>query len=121
MIRIGANPIGWSNDDMIEIGGETSLETCLTEAREAGFTGMELGNKFPRVASQLRPILEAHGHNLVSGWYSVELLTRDVDAELKAAEAHASLLRDMSCKVLIVCETSNAIHGQINTPLSARP
>ncbi|MBJ6985849.1 MULTISPECIES: myo-inosose-2 dehydratase [unclassified Devosia] len=121
MIRIGANPIGWSNDDMIEIGGETSLETCLTEAREAGFTGMELGNKFPRVASQLRPILEAHGHNLVSGWYSVELLTRDVAAELKAAEAHATLLRDMGCKVFIVCETSNAIHGQINTPLSARP
>ena len=35
-IRIGANPIGWSNDDLQEIGGATSLETCLAEAREAG-------------------------------------------------------------------------------------
>lgn len=121
MIRIGANPIGWSNDDMLEIGGETPLEQCLTEARQAGFTGMELGNKFPRQAEALRPILEAHGHNLVSGWYSTELLLRDVDAELEAAKDHASLLRDMGCKVMIVCETSNAIHGQMQTPLSARP
>ena len=47
-IRIGANPIGWSNDDLQEIGGTTPLETCLAEAKEAGFEGMELGNKFPR-------------------------------------------------------------------------
>ena len=49
-IRLGANPIGWSNDDLQEIGGETPLETCLAEAREAGFEGMELGHKFPREA-----------------------------------------------------------------------
>ena len=53
-IRIGANPIGWSNDDLLEIGGETPLETCLAEAREAGFVGMELGNKFPREAKALK-------------------------------------------------------------------
>lgn len=121
MIRIGANPIGWSNDDMIEIGGETPLETCLAEAREAGFTGMELGNKFPRDAARLRPILDQHGHSLVSGWYSSELLLRDETAELEAAQAHATLLREMGCSVMIVCETSNAIHGQMDTPLSARP
>ena len=40
-IRIGANPIGWSNDDLQEIGGETPLETCLAEAREAGFAHFE--------------------------------------------------------------------------------
>lgn len=121
MIRIGANPIGWSNDDMIEIGGETPLEVCLAEAREAGFTGMELGNKFPRQADALRPILKAHGHALVSGWYSTQLLVRDVDAEFDAAREHAGLLAEMGSKVMIACETSNAIHGQMDTPLSGRP
>ena len=121
MIRIGANPIGWSNDDMVEIGGETPLEVCLAEAREAGFSGMELGNKFPRRAEALRPVLEAHGHRLVSGWYSTQLLLRDEAAEIEAARDHAGLLRDMGCAVMIVCETSNAIHGQMETPLSARP
>ena len=78
MIRIGANPIGWSNDDMLEIGGNIPLEQCLEEAKAAGFAGMELGNKFPRNSEQLRPILEKFGHALVGGWYSTELLTRSV-------------------------------------------
>lgn len=121
MIAIGANPIGWSNDDMIEIGGETPLEVCLAEAKEAGFTGMELGNKFPRQAAALRPILDQYGHRLVSGWYSTELLTRDAEAEFDALRGHAGLLAEMGCGVMIVCETSNAIHGQMETPLSARP
>jgi len=47
-LRIGANPIGWTNDDLQEIGGATPLETCLAEARQAGIEGMELGHKFPR-------------------------------------------------------------------------
>ncbi|WP_439492279.1 myo-inosose-2 dehydratase [Bosea sp. (in: a-proteobacteria)] len=121
MIRIGANPIGWSNDDMLEIGGDIPLETCLSEARTAGFTGMELGNKFPRSAAALKPILDAHGHALVSGWYSTELLIRDVAAEMAAVKAHATLLRDMGCTVLIAAETSNAIHSDMAKPLSARP
>lgn len=121
MIRIGANPIGWSNDDMLEIGGDISLEQCLSEAHDAGFTGMELGNKFPRQSGELRPILEAYGHDLVSGWYSIELLTRDVEAEWQASRAHATLLKQMGCKVMILAETSNAIHGNRALPLSARP
>lgn len=121
MIRIGANPIGWSNDDMLEIGGDIPLERCLSEARQAGFLGMELGNKFPRNAAELRPVLESHGHVLVGGWYSTELLRRSAKDELAAARAHAQLLRDMGCSVFIAAETSNAIHGDRNKPLSARP
>ena len=33
--RLGIAPIAWSNDDLPELGGETPLETCLSEAREA--------------------------------------------------------------------------------------
>lgn len=121
MIRIGANPIGWSNDDMLEIGGDIPLETCLGQAREAGFAGMELGNKFPRTATKLKPILDAHNLALVGGWYSTELLKRTPKAELAAAKAHATLLRDMGCKVFIAAETSNAIHSDRRLPLSARP
>ncbi|MBA5779171.1 myo-inosose-2 dehydratase [Stappia sp. F7233] len=120
-IRIGANPIGWSNDDMLELGGNIPLEQCLTEAKAAGFEGMELGNKFPRDAAKLKPILDAHGLDLVSGWYSCELLNRDADAEMAAMRPHLDLLKAMGCKVVIVAETSNAIHGDRSRPLSERP
>ncbi len=59
-VRLGANPIGWSNDDLPELGGDIPLETCLREARLAGFSGMELGRKFPREETALRAALERH-------------------------------------------------------------
>lgn len=120
-IRIGANPIGWSNDDLQEIGGATSLETCLAEAREAGFTGMELGHKFPRQPAALRAALAPFGMDCISGWYSAELLQRDADEEMHHLWPHLDLLKAMSSTVLVFAETSNAIHGDRSKPLSQRP
>jgi myo-inosose-2 dehydratase len=120
-IRIGANPIGWSNDDLLEIGGETPLETCLGEAKEAGFEGMELGNKFPREAGALKATLAPFDMSLVGGWHSVELLKRDAREEFALAKAHRDLLKAMGTSVFIVAETSNAIHSNRAMPLSQRP
>jgi inosose dehydratase len=121
MIRIGANPICWSNDDLPEIGGDIPLEQCLAEARAIGLEGMELGNKFPREAAALRPILGGFGLDLISGWYSTFLLERDAEAELAAARSHVDLLRAMGCKVLIAAECTRTVHGAMSAPLSARP
>jgi myo-inosose-2 dehydratase len=120
-IRIGANPIGWSNDDLRTLGGDTPLETCLAQAKEAGFEGMELGHKFPREAGALKAALAPFGLDCVSGWHSAELLTRDVEAEMTALRPHLDLLKAMGSTVLVYAETSNAIHGDIAAPLSRRP
>ena len=42
-VKLGIAPIAWSNDDMPELGGDTSLEQCLSEASQAGFIGIESG------------------------------------------------------------------------------
>lgn len=120
-IRIGANPIGWSNDDLQEIGGTTPLETCLAEAREAGFEGMELGHKFPREPQALKAALAPFGMACISGWYSAELLRRDADEEMRHLRPHLDLLKAMGSTVLVFAETSNAIHGDRSKPLSQRP
>lgn len=121
MIKIGANPICWSNDDMIEIGGNIPLDQCLSEAKAIGLQGMELGNKFPRKAAELTPILKSHGLDLVSGWYSTFLVEREAEAEFEAARPHLDLLKAMGCNVLIVCECTRTIHGTKSAPLSSRP
>ena len=120
-VRIGANPIGWSNDDLLEIGGDTPLETCLAEAREAGFEGMELGNKFPREAGALKAALAPFNMACIGGWHSVELLKRGAKEEFALARPHRDLLKAMDTPVFIVAETSNAIHGDRAMPLSRRP
>jgi myo-inosose-2 dehydratase len=121
MVRIGANPIGWSNDDMRELGGATPLDVCLAEAREAGFEGMELGHKFPREPQALAQVLGRFRLKLVSGWYSAELLRRGPDEEMQHLRPHLDLLRALGCTVLVFAETSNAIHGLRGKPLAERP
>jgi inosose dehydratase len=120
-VRIGINPLTWSNDDLPEMGGDTPLEICLSEARASGYAGVELGNKFPRQAAELRPILDRHGLRLVSGWYSARLLERSVDEEMQAIEAHATLLSALGCDVLVFAEVSRCVHGARHVPLSRRP
>ena len=120
-IRLGTNPIGWSNDDLQSLGGATPLETCLREAREAGFEGIELGHKFPRTPDALRAVLAAHGLDLVSGWYSSALLQRDAGTELAALRLHLDLLKALGCTVLILAETSGAVHAKRTARLSQRP
>ena len=120
MIRIGANPICWSNDDMIEIGGNISLDQCLSEAREIGLEGMEKGNKFPTTAPELKAKLAEFGLVFVSGWYSTFLLQRDADAEFAAAEAELKLRRDAGAEVLVTCECTRTVHGaQVRAALDA--
>ncbi len=120
-VRIGVNPIGWSNDDMPELGGATPLETCLTEAKEAGFSGVELGHKFPRDPVVLSQVLARFGLALVSGWYSSALLQRTPEAEMQVLRPHLDLLKALGCNVLIFAETSNAVHTDRRRPLVERP
>jgi inosose dehydratase len=120
-IRIGINPLTWTNDDMPELGGETPLETCLSEAKQAGYAGMELGNKFPRTPARLGPVMKKHGLDVVSGWYSSNLLERSIEAEKDALEPHLHLLYATGSSVLVLCETTGAVHGNKKAPLSSRP
>jgi inosose dehydratase len=120
-IRIGANPICWANDDMPELGGDTSLETILSEAKQIGFVGLELGKKFPRTPDALTAALAPYGLACISGWYSAKLLMRDAEAEFTAMTKHLNLLKSQGCTVMVMCETSNTIQGEIETPLSRRP
>lgn len=120
-IRFGVSPIAWINDDMPELGGDTPLESVLRDIQEVGFTGVELGGKFPRDAEALRNLLGRYGLELVGGWYSSNLLARDAEAEIDALHGHLDLLQSLGSQVFIIAETSNAIHGDRSVPLARSP
>jgi inosose dehydratase len=120
-VRIGVNPIGWTNDDLETLGDDISLETCLEETRRAGYAGIELGRKFPRRPAELRAVLQQHGLDLVSGWYGAHLLRRSVTEEVAAMRAHAGLLTALGSKAMVFAEETGAVHGRLGVPLSSRP
>ena len=120
-VELGINPISWTNDDLPGLGDDISLDTCLKEARAAGFTGVELGRKFPRDAAALRLVLERHDLRLASGWYSLRLLERDAAAEWQAMQPHFKLLAELGCRVMVVAEVSGCVHGDRRARLSTRP
>ena len=119
--RNGTNPIAWSIDDLLALGGATPLDVCLAEARQAGYAGIELGNKFPRTASALRPILERHGLALVSGWHGAGLLSNDAATEWDLIGPHLDLLQAMGCRAVVFAEVTGTVHPRQSVPLARRP
>lgn len=120
-IRIGINPITWSNDDLPELGGDTPLETCLAETRLAGYAGTEMGGKFPNRTEALKPILARHGLAFVSGWYSARLLERDAAAEIAAMREHLDLMAGMGCPVMVFAEGAGSVQGDRSRAANDRP
>jgi inosose dehydratase len=119
-VKIGINPISWTNDDLPWLGGETPLEVALSEGKAIGYQGFELGNKFPRESAALRAVLAKHGLELVSGWYSGELARRSVEEEITAVGPHLKLLADNGAKVMVYGEVAHSIQGS-PVPLYKRP
>ena len=111
-VKLGTNPIAWTNDDMPELGGETPLETCLKEAAAAGFKGIEKGGKFPNDAPSVQAVLGKYGLELVSGWYSGELRTRSVEEEIAAMRPHFDLLKACGCPGPDLCRDRGHRAGQ---------
>src|SRR5258708_37948923 len=105
---------------MRELGGATPLETCLAEAREAGFSGVELGHKFPRDPLLLSQVLARFGLALVSGWYSSALLQRTPEAAMQVLRPHLDLLTALGFTALIFVEPSNAVRTYRRKPLADR-
>jgi inosose dehydratase len=121
MILYGTNPIAWSNDDDQTLGAHISLDECLDDCAKIGFDGIEKGHKFPTTVAGLKAVLDPRGLRLVSGWHSTNLLTHSIEDEKRAMQPFLDILKGMGSSVIIVCETSNAIHGNDAVPVNDRP
>ena len=119
-IKLGVAPIAWSNDDMPELGGNTSLEQCLAEARIAGFSGIEFGGKFPLDSRELIPKLDKENLKLCSGWYGANLLKNTAKEEFKLMQKQLTLFKDCDSPCMVFAEVTNSIQSDPKTALSKR-
>ena len=120
-IKLGVAPIAWSNDDMPELGRETTLEQCLNEASKAGFSGIEYGGKFSKTSNELLPKLEKEKLELCSGWYGAQLLKNTAKEEFSLMQNQLRLFKDCKSPCMVFAEITNSVQGDPDTALSKRP
>ena len=116
-VELGIAPIGWTNDDMPELGGDIPFERCIDEMAEAGFEGCEVGNKFPRDPDVLKRALEPRNLSIASAWFSTFFTTKTAEKTVREFIKHRDFLYAMGAKVIVVAECGRSIHGDINIPL----
>ncbi|MBQ3853481.1 MAG: myo-inosose-2 dehydratase [Anaerovibrio sp.] len=118
-IKLGIAPIAWTNDDMPDLGGENTFEQCVSEMALAGFTGCEVGNKYPKDPKVLKKALDLRGMQIASAWFSSFLLTQPYEQVEKDFIAHCEFLKAMGAKFCNVAEQGNSVQGQLKTPVFA--
>lgn len=116
-VKLGIAPIAWTNDDMPDLGKENTFEQCVSEMALAGFTGSEVGNKYPKDPEVLKRALELRGVEICNQWFSSFLITKpfeEVEAEFRAQLA---FLKAMGSKIIGASEQSHSVQGQMETPV----
>ncbi|MCP1271265.1 myo-inosose-2 dehydratase [Acetobacter cerevisiae] len=119
--KLGIAPIAWWNDDLAELSDDVSLEECLRQASEAGFTGMETGRRFPMDMNELGPILKRYGISVCGGWFSGLLLDGDMEAEKDRIRAQMDFFIAAGAPCIVYGETARSIQGIRSAPLATKP
>ena len=118
-VHVGIAPIGWCNDDMPELGGESTFLQIISEMALAGYEGCEIGNKYPSDPAVLKKALDLRRMRIASRWYSSFVLTRPIEEEEKDFIANLDFLTAVSADRINVSEQSHSIQGGLDTPILA--
>lgn len=116
-VKLGIAPIAWTNDDMPDLGKENTFEQCVSEMALAGFTGSEVGNKYPKDPEVLKKALELRGVEICNQWFSSFLITKPFEEVEKEFRAQLAFLKAMGAKVIGASEQSYSVQGQMDTPV----
>ena len=116
-VKLGIAPIGWCNDDMPDLGAENTFRQTVSEMALAGFTGCEIGNKYPSDPVELKKQLQLRGMSIASRWFSSFLLTQPLEQVKADFEKELDFLAAVGCNRINVSEQSYSIQGQLDTPV----
>ena len=118
--KLGMSPIAWWNDDLAELSDDVSLEECLRQSRSAGFTGMEMGRRFPSDPKIMLPILKAADVTLCGGWFSGLLADGDLAKDKDRIAPMIELFKAVNAPCIVYGETAGTIQGDRSKPLATK-
>jgi len=98
-----------------------SLEECLSQSRSAGFTGMEMGRRFPSDPKVMLPILRAADVTLCGGWFSGTLVNEELAANKARIAPMIELFKAVDAPCIVYGEVGRSIQGDRTRPLATKP
>lgn len=116
-VSLGIAPIGWTNDDMPDLGKENTFEQCVSEMALAGFTGSEVGGKYPTDTAVLKKALDLRNISICNQWFSSFLISKPYEETEKEFIKATDFLKEMGAKVIGVSEQSYSIQGKMEQPV----
>ncbi len=111
-VKLAMAPIGWTNDDLPELGAENSFEQCISEMALAGYEGSEVGNKYPKEPDVLRPYLDIRGLKICNQWFSSFLVSKPFAEVEKEFRTQLIFLRAMGADVIGPSEQTRSCQGR---------
>ena len=116
-VKLGIAPIAWTNDDLPDLGAENTFEQCVSEMALAGYTGSEVGNKYPKDPKELKKALDLRGMEICNQWFSSFLITKPFEEVEKEFRSQLEYLKAMGAKIIGASEQSYSVQGQQDTPI----
>ena len=116
-VKLGIAPIAWTNDDMPDHVSENTFEQCVSEMALAGFTGCEIGNKYPKDPATLKAALDIRGLKVANQWFSSFVLSKPMEEVEKDFIAQCRFLKAVGADTIGASEQSYSIQGQMHTPV----
>lgn len=110
-VKLAIAPIGWTNDDMPELGSENTFQQIVSEMALAGFTGSEVSSKYPRDPAVLKPMLDIRGIQICNAWFSTFFANGQREKTIDEFVNHMNFLHAMGAKVIGCSEQSGSIQG----------
>lgn len=120
-VKLGIAPIAWTNDDLPELGKENTFEQCISEMALAGFTGSEVGNKYPKDPVELKKALDLRGVRICNAWFSTLFTSEPAEVTYKAFIKHRDYLNALGAKVIGCSEQGNSIQGTDKAIFEEKP
>lgn len=110
-VKLAIAPIGWTNDDLPELGKENTFQHCISEMALAGFSGCEVGSQYPRDTRVLKRMLSLRGLEICNAWFSTFFADGKHSKTLDEFINHRDFLHAMGAKVIGCSEQSGSIQG----------
>ena len=118
-VFLGIAPIGWTNDDMPDLGKENTFEQTVSEMALAGFTGSEVGSHYPTDPEVLKKALDLRGMTICNQWFSSFLISRPYEETEEAFIRQCDFLLKVGATCIGVSEQSYSIQGRLDQPIQS--